>query len=74
MREKHPIDKWWKWIFYIFGFVYMLSPIFWIVMIALHYKNNKKDPLINNDFHYRMFIWGIIAVVSFIGSMILITI
>lgn len=65
-KEKEPVIKGWKWIFYIIGWLTgVLSPLFWMIMIALHLTKNYGEPFFNKDFHKRVFYWGIVMTVIY---------
>jgi len=63
--DEFPI-KGWKWIFYIIGWITgALNLLFWLIMILAYLIYNPKDPLFNNAFHRRVYIWGLVVSILF---------
>ena len=60
-NKDFPI-KGWKWIFYTTGWTSgIINPVFWVTMYILHIKNDKEENFINNNFHIRVFKWGVVV-------------
>jgi hypothetical protein len=50
-----------KWIPYIIGWATgVFSLLFWLIMVVANYVYNKNDPFFNNDFHRRVYYWGLV--------------
>jgi len=64
--------KGWKWFFYTIGLTSgVVNPAFWVTLYILHLKNDKEDNFINNNFHARVFKWGVF---TFIITLVLLLI
>lgn len=66
--------KWWQWIFYVLGWVFGVGNLlFWMIMSGLHLTNNYGDPFFNNDFHRRVYVWGIVTTSLFLVAILFLT-
>jgi hypothetical protein len=52
--------KGWKWFFYTIGLTSgVVNPVFWVTLYIIQLKNDKEEKFINNNFHVRVFRWGV---------------
>ena len=71
VRKDFPI-KGWKWIFYVIGWITgALNVLFWLIMYMAHLTREEDTKFINNNFHKRVYYWGIaMTIINFIYAII----
>ncbi len=67
------VIKGWKWIFYIFGWFFgATNIIFWLFQYGMYLGTENGDYFFSNNFHKRVFYWGIgISIFFVLGTIYL---
>ncbi|MFH1787458.1 MAG: hypothetical protein ABH811_01570 [archaeon] len=60
MNKELPIKSW-RWIFYILGWIFgALNLVFWAWQYLMYMGDEKSDKFISNQFHKRVYYWGVL--------------
>ena len=62
----------WKWMFYIFGWFYVLTPMFWGYHLIGYFWQKDKE-FFSKNFHLRTFYFGLFMFVFTITTILLLT-
>jgi len=72
--EKEFNIKGWKNIFYILGWIGVINLFFWAYQIIAYFIYNQGERFFTNNFHRRVYNWGIFMFIIFIILLITIVI
>lgn len=65
------VDRWWKWIFYLLGWIALLTPIFWIIFLPWHFIKDSSNPFFNKrSLNKIIYPFGKLFFLVFVSSLI----
>ncbi len=61
----------WKWIFYVWGWLTgALNLTFWLMQVIFYFITDKGKPFFNDNFHKRVFWWGVFTATLWTVSLV----